>query len=107
MQLLPYKKMHASCPYLNFEMLHKNDPLKSDFVGGLLHVLKHFSVEGKNLATGNDINNVFDIGHIIYLIAMAFRLKKQCEKDHQIIVFLSINPFHSLSYKYPCFFLHP
>lgn len=63
---------------------NKKVPSKSDFVGGLLHVLKHFSVEGKNLATGNDINNVFDVGHIIYLIAMAFRLKKQCDKDDLI-----------------------
>lgn len=63
---------------------NKKVPSKSDFVGGLLHVLKHFSVEGKNLATGNDINNVFDVGHIIYLIAMAFRLKKQCDKDNLI-----------------------
>ena len=63
---------------------NKKVPSKSDFVGGLLHVLKHFSVEGKNLATGNDVNNVFDIRHIIYLIAMAFSLKKQCNKDYRI-----------------------
>ena len=63
---------------------NKKVPSKSDFVGGLLHVLKHFSVEGKNLATGNDVNNVFDIRHIIYLIAMAFTLKKQCNKDYRI-----------------------
>lgn len=63
---------------------NKKVPSKSDFVGGLLHVLKHFSVEGKNLATSNDINNVFDVRHIIYLIAMAFRLKKQCDKDDLI-----------------------
>lgn len=63
---------------------NKKVPSKNDFVGGLLHVLKHFSVKGKNLVTGNDINNVFDIRHIIYLIAMAFRLKKQCDKDHSV-----------------------
>jgi hypothetical protein len=48
---------------------------KMEFVGGLLHALKHFSMNGINLSTGKDINDVSDVSHIIYLIAMAFRLK--------------------------------
>lgn len=47
-----------------------------DFTGGLLHVLKHFSYEGRNLAVGKDIHDLFDLEHLVYLIAMAFRLKE-------------------------------
>lgn len=59
---------------------NKKIPGKNDVVGGLLHVLKHFSLDGKNLATGTDKNDVFDVMHIIYLIAMAFRLKKKSQR---------------------------
>ena len=59
---------------------NKKDPTKVDIVGGLLHVLKHFSIDGKNLGTGTDINNVFDVTHLVYLIAMAFRQKKKEDK---------------------------
>ena len=54
---------------------NKKDKTKIDFVGGLLHTLKHFSVNDHNLSTGKYIYNVFDIHHIVYLIGMAFRLK--------------------------------
>lgn len=37
---------------------NKKIPGKNDVVGGLLHVLKHFSLDGKNLATGTDKNEV-------------------------------------------------
>lgn len=57
-------------------MPNKEDPTKIDFVGGLLHTLKHFSIKDQNLSTGTYIYNIFDIRHIIYLIGMAFRLKK-------------------------------
>lgn len=54
---------------------NKEDPTKSDFIGGLMHTLKHFSIDDKNLSTGTYVHNVFDIHYIVYLIAMAFRLK--------------------------------
>lgn len=46
-----------------------------DFIGGLMHTLKHFSIDDKFLSTSQYKHNVFDIHHIIYLIAMAFRLR--------------------------------
>lgn len=58
-----------------FRMIKDNKMGGSDFVGGLFHALKHFSMNGVNLSTGKDINDVFDVSHVIYLIAMAFRLK--------------------------------
>ena len=57
-------------------MPNKKDDSKLDFVGGLMHTLKHFSIKDQNLSTGKDIYNVFDIHHIIYLIGMAFRLRE-------------------------------
>ena len=57
-------------------MPNKKDNSKLDFVGGLMHTLKHFSIEDQNLSTGKDIYNVFDIHHIVYLIGMAFRLRE-------------------------------
>lgn len=53
----------------------KIDDTKKDFVGGLLHTLKHFSIDDRNLSTGTYIHNIFDIHHLVYLIAMAFRLR--------------------------------
>lgn len=43
-----------------------------DFTGGLFHVLQHFSINNENLSYKNDIFNIFDIHHIVYLIASAF-----------------------------------
>ena len=54
---------------------NKNDETKKVFVGGLLHTLKHFSIENQNLSTGTYVHNVFDIHHLMYLIAMSFRLR--------------------------------
>lgn len=53
----------------------RNSSNAYDFTGGLLHVLKHFSHEDRNLAVGKDVHDLFDLEHLVYLIAMAFRLK--------------------------------
>ena len=53
----------------------KGDDTKNDFVGGLLHTLKHFSIDNRNLSTGTYIHNIFDIHHLMYLVAMSFRLR--------------------------------
>lgn len=42
------------------------------FIGGLFHVLQHFSIANENLSYKNDRFEVFDIQHIVYLIATAF-----------------------------------
>lgn len=47
---------------------------KWDFTGGLFHALKHFSMEGKPLSTGIDLNDIPNIEHVIYLIIKAFFL---------------------------------
>lgn len=53
----------------------KDNDAKNDFVGGLLHTLKHFSIDNQNLSTGTYVHNIFDIHHLMYLIAMSFRLR--------------------------------
>lgn len=46
---------------------------KKDFVGGLLHSLKHFSKDGRNLSVGEDINDVSNMEDILFYIGRAFR----------------------------------
>lgn len=46
---------------------------KKDFVGGLLHSLKHFSKDGRNLSVGKDINDVSNMEDILIYIGRAFR----------------------------------
>lgn len=81
-----------------------NTPEKNDVVGGLLHVLKHFSLNGKNLATGTDKNDVFDVSHIIYLIAMAFRQKKTVKGSsckYEALQKLQSGTGHAVFYRNP------
>lgn len=56
---------------------NKEDATKYDFIGGLLHSLKHFSVDGQNLATGHDINNVEDVEEVLIMASHAFLDRKQ------------------------------
>ena len=44
-----------------------------EFTGGLFHCLKHFSKDGKNLCNSNDINETFDIFHIVEIIGCTFK----------------------------------
>ena len=67
-----------------FRMISKDG---KDFTGGLFHVLQHFSINNVNLSYKNDIFDIFDIHHIVYLIASAFAgsLEKDIkEKDTYI-----------------------
>ena len=53
-----------------------NEKRKWEFIGGILHVLKHFSFSDRNLSTGRDINNVPNIEYVIFLIIKAFYKSK-------------------------------
>ena len=55
--------------------VNKSDPTVKDFIGGMLHALKHFSINGKSLSTGKEINDKTDISQILDIlprIALAF-----------------------------------
>lgn len=66
-----------------FRMLKnsENNPDHKEFVGGLFHVLDHFSMGGRNLATGNDINDVASVCDVIYLIIDAFSQKDKVSEN--------------------------
>lgn len=54
---------------------NKSNPFVKDFTGGLLHALKHFSINGYNLSTGKEVNETTDISNISNIlprIASAF-----------------------------------
>ena len=54
---------------------NKSNPFVKDFTGGLLHALKHFSMNGNNLSTGKEVNDITDISQfsdILPRIASAF-----------------------------------
>lgn len=70
-----------------------------DFTGGLMHVLKHFSYEGRNLAVGKDVHDLFDLEHLVYLIAMAFRLKNGEKCNWEATQELTEGPMHAVFYK--------
>lgn len=61
-----------------FRMLKEspNDVSKKEFVGGLLHTLKHFSLSGRYLSTGQENYDLINIDQLVSLIANAFLLKK-------------------------------
>lgn len=81
---------------------NKKDPTKKDVIGGMLHILKHFSIDGKNIGTGTDINNVFDVNYLVYLIAMAFRLKKKSDKcNYEAIQQFDTYAMHASFYRNP------
>ena len=55
--------------------VNRDDPTIKDFTGGLLHALKHFSINGKSMSTGKEINDITDISQVSEIlprIALAF-----------------------------------
>ncbi|MBO8460055.1 MAG: hypothetical protein IAA73_06975 [Bacteroidetes bacterium] len=77
----------------------KDDSKKYEFIGGLLHALKHFSINGKNLSTGNDIHNIFDVYHVVYLIGMAFGTRDRKKNESNSCQTLSDAIMHIVFYK--------
>lgn len=68
---------------------NKQHQKKKDFTGGLLHILKHYSIKGKNLSVGNDKNDVDSIDQILIDIARAFICKqsdKRCDTDFVSVI---------------------
>jgi hypothetical protein len=84
-----------SCCYV---VLHKNDDWgdilrvdlfrkidkrgdKFEFTGGLFHCLKHFSIDDRNLCGNADVNNTFDLFHIVYLLGRTFANAREQNMD--------------------------
>ena len=66
----------------------KDNPDNLEFVGGLFHVLKHFSYQGRNLSIGTEVGHteVDSLIDIIKLCIVAF-VRKQKEKKGKDYVF--------------------
>lgn len=71
----------------------KND--KMEFTGGLLHMLDHFSIDGKNLATDKDVNDVHSIWDVIHLCFDAFS-KKEMISESKAVSYLPVDEAHHL-----------
>ena len=66
---------------------NKNNPLKMEFIGGFFHILDHFSINGKNLATTNEINDVSEVDDILIYISKAFlKCEGIKEKETKVVV---------------------
>ncbi|MFV8344217.1 hypothetical protein [Flavobacterium sp. XS2P39] len=71
---------------------------KWEFIGGILHVLKHFSFNGKNLSTGKDINDVTNVEQVIFMIIEAFYITdgEFDDKGEKYTVYLKLNDKYNL-----------
>jgi len=63
-----------------FRDIKPNPSAKHEFVGGIFHGFKHFSYKGINLATGNDINDIYHPEQIIGLAIKAFYMPEEKEQ---------------------------
>lgn len=63
---------------------NKEDTSKSDFTGGLLHSLKHFSKNGHNLSTGSEKNDISNLLDVLNMIASSFLDRKErCRENRK------------------------
>lgn len=68
---------------------NKKDRCKFDFTSGLLHALKHFSLNGRNLSIGMEVNDVQNVIEVLILIAKAFVYRKEDNKKRKKKQYLS------------------
>lgn len=72
---------------LNKQPHHKK---KYDFTGGIMHALKHFTLNGKPLSTGTDINDITHPLKIVEIIIDTF--------------FIAPDSYYESRNKYVCFY---
>ena len=74
---------------------------KKDFVGGLLHSLKHFSKDGKNLSVGNDVNDVSNMGDVLFYIGHAFiKCCQNNSKENKVEISIKDGKFMKYAFYY-------
>ena len=82
-----------------FRKLDKNEQEKLEFTGGIMHVMKHFSVNDRNLSTGKDIYNLNKPEDIIELIVKAFFIEEgNFETSTKLISMVDINEKYRLKF---------
>ena len=70
---------------------------KKEFVGGLFHLLKHFSHSGIPLSTGAGENDIANVNALLIKIAVAFFSQPHVEEDAEnFVIKLPLNEEHQL-----------
>lgn len=98
-------KQHLSPNILRIDLLRylkdNETTQKKEFVGGLLHSLKHFSKDGKNLSVGKDVNDVSDMEDILIYIGRAFvECGQNNPKDYTVKISIRGNKLMKFAFYY-------
>lgn len=59
-----------------FRQLDKNDDGQNEFTGGIFHAFKHFSIDDRNLSTGQDVHNIQYPECLLHFATEAFFIAK-------------------------------
>lgn len=88
-----------------FRRLDKNCLNKYDFTGGIMHAFKHFSIDGINLSTGKDINNLQNPEELLIKATKAFFINKlEAKGEKKFDTYDKIDEKYSLKFS---FFFEP
>lgn len=87
---------------LRLELFRKFDINKKghpEFTGGLMHVLKHFSVKGTNLSIGKDVNDISGPLDLIELVIRAFFLTEgRFNMPEEFVSLITLNKKYNLKF---------
>jgi hypothetical protein len=70
-----------------------------EFTGGLMHLLKHFSINGINLSTGKDKHDITSIEDVIVFIMKAFFLVEgKFETSKKLVSIIPLDEKYNLKF---------
>lgn len=82
-----------------FRKLDTNKEGFAEFTGGIMHLLKHFSVNNLNLSTGKELHNISHPEEIIELIVRAFFVERgEYETPTKFISRIDIDKIYRLKF---------
>lgn len=82
-----------------FRKLDTNTNGYPEFTGGLMHALKHFSVNGINLSTGTDVHNITNPEDVVDLIVRAFFITEgEFETSKKLVSILAHDEKYNLRF---------
>lgn len=86
-----------------FRLYKSNKKGRYEFIGGLFHTFKHFSIADQPLSINKEIVNIFDISHFIPLIIKGFWfMQRHPDLDHKDgTTYSIINPKESNEFDKP------
>ncbi len=84
-----------------FRHIKPNNADGHDFVGGLLHAYRHFSVDGVPLSSGTEINDIADPTQLIIQICIAFfSVNGMIRKSKNYSAFLEISNKYNVRFEF-------